>query len=123
LYDEKKKSLVPIIHFFRYSEYLPKLTNGIYVARGNNSYYLNLFKNGKINEDDLAFLLNMIFGDKLDYILIENIYEFCNKISYDISPKVFDFPKHIFATPEYDFLIQKSLRSVLSSMYETFKSD
>jgi len=112
---QKKMSLHPVIHFFRYSEYLPKKTNGIYIAKGNNNYYLDIYRESRINIDNLVFLFDIIFQDKKNYILMDKVYEFCQKSSYDISVKVFPLRKHIFSTPDYDDLIRKALRELIVS--------
>ena len=112
---EETKSLQPVIHFFRYSEYLPKQTNGIFIAKGTNSYYLDLYKHGKVDVQSLIFLFEIIFQDKMDFVLMDKINEHCQKTSYDISIKVFTLDKHIFSTPDYDNLVKKSLRSTIVS--------
>lgn len=112
---KESKSLQPIIHFFRYSEYLPKQTNGIFIARGNNSYYLNLCKPEKLDVQSLIFLFEIIFQDNMDFVLMDKINEHCQKTSYDISVKIFKLDTHIFSTPDYDNLIKQALRKIIVS--------
>ncbi|MBC8200011.1 MAG: hypothetical protein H8E80_08215 [Desulfobacteraceae bacterium] len=112
---KETKSLQPVIHFFRYSEYLPKQTNGIFIARGNNSYYLDLYKHEKIDVQSLIFLFEIIFQDKMDFVLMDKTNEHCQKTSYDISIKVFTLDKHIFSTLDYDDLVKQTLRRIIVS--------
>jgi hypothetical protein len=111
----KTKSLQPVIHFFRYSEYLPKQTNGIFIARGSNSYYLDLYKHEKLDVQSLIFLFEIIFQDKMDFVLMDKLNEHCQKTSYDISVKVFTLDKHVFSTPDYDNLVKQALRRIVVS--------
>jgi len=112
--SKTKASLEPIKHCcFRYSENLPKKTNEIFIAKQPLRYFLNLNNEPQDMKDNLVFLFNIIFEDKLDYVLMEKIYDFCLKTSYDISVKVFVYDKHIFAKPDYDELIQGALRKLL----------
>lgn len=110
----KTKSLQPVIHFFRYSEYLPKQTNGIFVAKGSNGYYLDLYKDEKFDIQSLVFLFEIIFQDKMDFVLMDRINGHCQETSYDISVKVFIFDTHIFSTPDYDNLVKQALREIVS---------
>ena len=112
---QKRTSLHPILHFFRYSEYLPKQTNEIYIAKGNNNYYLNIYQDSQFNIDSLVFLFGIIFQDKMNFELMDKVYDFCQKTSYDISVKVFPPHKHIFSTPDYDDLIRTALRKLIVS--------
>lgn len=105
----KKTSLHPVIHFFRYSENLPKITEGIWIGK-NLNYYLDLYKDGQIAIEKLVFLFDIVFEEKIDLPLVEKVYDFCKKVAYDMSAKVFSFDKHFFATPDYDDLIRAALR-------------
>lgn len=107
-------SLEPVKHCFRYSENLQKKTNELFIAKPLR-YFLNLNIEREAIKDELSFLFNIIFEDKLDYILIGKTNDFCRKTSYDIWVKVFTYEKHVFANPDYDDLILSSLRKLLTS--------
>lgn len=109
---KKGTSLHPIIHCFRYSEYLRPKTNGLYIAE-KLTYYLNLYKNGEIKQADLVFLFELVFENKLDHKLMDKVYKFCCDVSYNNSVQVFSLDKHIFATPSYDEIVQNALRSLM----------
>ncbi|MFC1874091.1 hypothetical protein ACFLYX_02180 [Chloroflexota bacterium] len=105
-----KPSLNPVKNCFRYSENLPKKTNGLYVAK-SLKYFLNLENTGEIDINDLVFLFEAIFKDKVDFELMEKINSFCRDMSYAKSAQVFD--NHIFASPSYDDLVKESLRKMV----------
>lgn len=103
----------PVSYCMRRANGLPKKTDGIFIFEGNQVYYLDLYKDGGIKINKLVVLFKSIFGDKLDYKLIESIYNFCYKISKEKCLYLFsDIGKHVFATHDYDMLIKKSLQNV-----------
>ncbi len=112
LFGHRQTSLHSIINFFRYSEKLPKKTNGIYLAK-SNKYYLNMYRNNKIDISELVFLFHLIFADKLNYELIQKINDFCTMLAYNVGVKIFDINKHRFANPDYDNMIYDSLRKTM----------
>jgi hypothetical protein len=107
-----KTALNPVIHFFRYSEFIAKKSNGLFYAKGRK-YYLDLYKNNTLNIDDLTFLLGTVLGDKVDSEIIDKVNSFCSDISYGKSVEVYSLSKHIYATPDYDELIRNALRNLI----------
>ncbi|PKN17218.1 MAG: hypothetical protein CVU71_16935 [Deltaproteobacteria bacterium HGW-Deltaproteobacteria-6] len=107
-----KTALLPVIHCFRYSADIPKKTNGIYIAK-NSKYYLNIYQNGDVEVNKLAFLFNLIFKENINSELVKNIYEHCCTMSYEKSVEVFSVGEHPFATSTYDELIYEALRMLI----------
>ncbi len=107
-----KTSLHPVIHCFRYSAEIPPKTNGIYIAK-NLKYFLNLYRDAKIDIDELTFLFELVFENNFEVKMLQNVYEFCRSLSYEKNVSVFLVDKHIFAQPDYDDLIKVSLRNLL----------
>lgn len=106
---DKKTSLQPLLHFFRYSENLPKITGGVFVAK-NLNYFLDLYKDKTIQQEKLVYLFKLVFSQGIDYKLMKTINDFCIKFSYDISPKVYTLQKHIFAASKFDDFVEDALR-------------
>src|SRR5665811_979925 len=62
--------LTPVVKFFRYSEYLPKKTDGIFIAKQLN-YYLDLDSEVAIDKGKLAYLFGLILEEKADFTTAE----------------------------------------------------
>lgn len=99
-----------ISHLFRHCDEIPKITKGVFQALGKQQYFLNLYKDGKINKEDLKFILKKIFSNKkLSIADVDKISEFCNKIATEKNVYIFDIRNHIFHNPKYDSLIRDAL--------------
>jgi hypothetical protein len=111
---EGKKLLGTVSHFFRYSEHIPKKTDGLYVALRPNKYFINISdENGQVNIDDLIFLFSKVVEDKLNYQHANLIKDKCVEGAYSMSTNIFDPTKHKFANTKYDDLIEQALRKLL----------
>ncbi|MBU4311192.1 MAG: hypothetical protein KJ706_00520 [Candidatus Omnitrophica bacterium] len=104
----------PVSSCIRHTDMLPKKTRGIFTAQGKQVYFLNIYRDGKTDPVDISFLLEIIFGDKLDAALMNQIYDFCCKISSEKSIYVFEnIDKHIFANHDYGEIIKEALRDAV----------
>lgn len=100
----------PVSDLFRHATELPKITKGIYVPKRDYKYYLNLYKNGKIDEENLVFLIKIIFnGKNLSISNLEDINNFCSHIAHDESAFVLNPSENIFWKHEYDDIIREAL--------------
>lgn len=104
----------PVSACIRHTDTLPKKTRGIFTAQGKQVYFLNIYRDGKTNLEDISFLFEIIFEDKLGAALMNQIYDFCCKISSEKSIYVFEnIDKHIFANHDYDEIIKEALRDAV----------
>jgi len=101
--------LHPLRNFFRYTENLPRKTDGIYVASAN-VYYLGLLADGAIDKTKLAFLFRLVLEDRADFAMIGEIGDFCRDRAYDTAVKVLPLGHQSFASQEIDRLIVDALR-------------
>ncbi len=100
----------PVEAVFRRANYLTANTRKIFSNQGESTYFLDLYKNGKIDISELTFLFKKVFEDKLNKQLMDEVFLFCCSISKERSLEVFDrLEKHIFATHDYGELIKESL--------------
>lgn len=102
----------PVSDFIRHKEALVRKTNSIYRILGDQKYCLDLISNDHFKVQELAYLLCLIFGTKLnnqlqeDYLkLSENIYK---KSIFIYSSEDFSFFK-----PKYDDVINSALDEYL----------
>ncbi len=99
-----------ISHLFRHCDEIPKITKGVFKAIGKQKYFLDLYKNNKINVEDLKFIFKKIIIDKkLTIPEVDKITEFCNRIATEKNVFIFDIKNHIFHNPKYDYLIRDAL--------------
>ena len=104
----------PVAALFRRRNDLTAKTRKIFSNQGDSIYFLDIFKEGKIDISGLDFLFKTIFEDKLSHDLMNEVYLFCCSISKGKSLDVFDkLEKHIFATHDYDELIKESLINIV----------
>ena len=102
----------PVSDFIRHKEALVRKTNGLYRTLRDQKYCLDLMPNDHFKVQELAYLLYLIFGTKLnnqlqeDYLkLSENIYQ---KSIFIHSSEDFSFFK-----PKYDDVINSALDEYL----------
>ena len=108
----KKGNEHKVSNLIRHSDEIPKRTKGIYktAKSRDQKYYLDLYKDGKINTANLKFLLRQVFGNKkLSHSEIDNLCVFFNDISAAKSIYVFDIKEHKFHNPKYDIIIRDAL--------------
>ena len=105
-----KRNESPVSHLYRHTDILPKKTKGIYNnTLGKQKYYLNVSMDASLSKEKLSFLFSKIFDNRhLSYSELNDIYDYCNEISFSKSIYLFD-TSHIFSRVEYD----QSIREVL----------
>lgn len=104
------RKLPAIVHFFRYTETLAKKVSGYYMA-DSLKYYLNL---KSTDADDMTAKLEMlfsrVFGNALTSDVMQEIVNKSTDYAYVQAADLFDRGRHIYATIEYDDIIERSLR-------------
>lgn len=106
-------SLPPVVKFYRYTEYLPKKTEGIYVAKGNNNFYLDIDTQGVVDPAKLTYLFKLVLDDQADLAFAEAIADFCRDRAYDIAVRVIPQTEPNFASLEHDRLMKSALRNLV----------
>jgi hypothetical protein len=106
-------ALPPVVKFYRYTENLPKKTEGLYAAKGNNKYYLDLEPDAAVAQVQVSYLFKLVLGDQADFTLAEAITDFCRDRAYDIAIRVFPQSEPNFASLDYDRLIETALRNLV----------
>jgi len=104
--------LTPVVKFFRYSEYLPKKTDGIFIAKQLN-YYLDLDSEVAIDKGKLAYLFGLILEEKADFTTAEALGSYCRDRAYDIAVQVLPPNAPTFASLEFDRLVESALRELV----------
>lgn len=99
----------PASHLIRHTDSLPRKTRAIFKASGKNRYYLDLYENGSLSMEKLAYMFWLVLGNSIDSDNIENINEYCRDVVYNKSIYVFDPDEHKFSTPEYDELVRSGI--------------
>lgn len=95
---------------FRRLTNLPKKTKGLYFSGGNSLYFLELSKEGKINKENLSYLLKQIWGGKkLSSKEVEEVYNYLCTTASKMSIYVFDLTGRVFSKPIYDSEVKDSL--------------
>lgn len=100
----------PVSNLYRHTDELPKKTKGIFKALGKQKYFLDIFKDSEISNENLNFLFNLIFDKNvLSSTEIYEISNFCNDIASNKNIYIFDPREHIFLNPKYDGIIRDVL--------------
>jgi hypothetical protein len=109
--DGVRASLQPLVKFFRYSEYLPKKTEGIFVAK-NLNYFLDLESDGRVERSKLSYLFGLVLADKVDLGMADRVHEYCRERAYELAAKVRPAGSPSFASSQLDQLVEAALRSL-----------
>ena len=109
-----------VSYLFRHNNSMKQKTKAIYSWSGDQQYYLDIYRNGKIDKSNLGYLLYRIFAGKLTSEQIDGISDYCNKVSDAHSIYLFDVVTHEFAYPKYNRIIKESLIESVSkkSLYD-----
>jgi hypothetical protein len=111
LFPEELKYEDAASHFIRHTDQLPRKTRGIYSAskKRENKYFLDVSKEGEIDQDRLSYLVWLVVGNQLKPEGIEEFNEFCASVAYDHSVRLFEHEKHIFASPRFDEVLRNTI--------------
>ena len=71
-YRSSSKIEHPASDIIRHSDKLPRSTKNIFSKTGKNQYFLDVMKNDSIDTEKLAYIIFLVFGNKLNH---SNIYE------------------------------------------------
>ena len=111
LFPEELKYEDAASHFIRHTDQLPRKTRGIYSAskKRDNKYYLDVSREGEIDQSRLSYLVWLTVGSQLKPEGIGEFNELCASIAYDHSVRLFEHEKHIFASPKFDDVLRSSI--------------
>lgn len=99
-----------VSHLLRHTDALPKITKGIFNAKGKQKYYLDLYKEDTFSEKDLIFLFQKLFDHKkLHYSNLEKLNKFFVEIAHNYNIYLFQIDKHIFTKSKFDQIIKDIL--------------
>ncbi len=109
-----------VSYLFRHNNNMKQKTKAIYSWSGNQKYYIDVYRNNKLDKSNLGYLLYKIFGGKLTSKQIDEISDYCNKVSDDRSIYLFDVVNHKFSYPKYNRIIKEALIESVSkrSLYD-----
>jgi len=109
--DGARGGLQPLVNFFRHSMYLPKKTEGIFVAR-NMNYFLDLESESRVEQSKLSYLFGLVLGGKADLAMADQVHAYCRERAYELAAKVRPAGSPSFASSQFDQLIEAALRSL-----------
>lgn len=108
----------PVSHLIRHTDALPKKTKGLFKALGNQKYYLDVYQEDELSQNDLAYLFWLVFEGKLNPETVNGLVNFLNAIAYEKNIFVFDLKKHIFSNPIFDDIIRDALIDSIVSKHK-----
>ena len=111
----KKGNIHVVSSIFRHNSQMVQKTRGLYVYTGKYEYYLNLYKNSNLSQDNLSYLFWKVFKDNISSESADRVLQYCNEISREESIFLFDMSKHVFSMPEYDTIIKDALMDAIIS--------
>ncbi|KKG53863.1 hypothetical protein [Methanosarcina mazei] len=100
---------------FRRNTGLPGKTNWIYKYTGEKKYYLDIYDGSEIYREKLSYLFWIIFEGNVSSQKRDEIINFCNEISANMSIFVFDSTEHLFSMPVCDILVKDCLMDSIIS--------
>ncbi len=99
-----------IFNLLRHAVDVQMATDCIFQFPGESTYYLDVFANGAIDLNKLAFLFHKIFANELSAADIDKISQFCNKLAKESMFIMFrDINRHIFRELSYNGTIADAL--------------
>ena len=110
----KKGTEHPVSVIIRHTDALPKKVNRIFRAPGDQKYYLDLTKNGKIDLDKLAYLFKKIFENNLNVTNVDEILDHCKSIFIKNANFLYENGSP-FSHPKYDFDINEAAENAVFS--------
>lgn len=115
--DLGKKSGIehPMSNLIRHTDDLSKKVKMLYDnSSGDNRYFLNiLYPDGEVNPDNLEYMLEVIFEDKIDYSMIDDLSNFLNDSTRSEAIYVLDLNNKNFLDAHYDELFENALISIV----------
>jgi hypothetical protein len=111
----KNRANVHVVSYlFRHNNKMKQKTKDIYSFSGDQQYYLNVFRDGKLQVEDLGYLFYKVFEGNLNGEQIEEISSICTQISDDHSIYLFDVATHEFAYPQFHSDIKNAVIDSIS---------
>lgn len=105
-------NLPPVAGLFQRGE-LNKKTKKIFKSKSNGKYYLDVSKEGEIEEDKLEFLFKKVVGEvELDLEQLERLNQFCSDISNNEAIYLYESGSTRFSTPQYDEVLWNVIMSL-----------
>ena len=102
----------PVSDFIRHKEALVRKTNGLYRTLRGQKYCLDLMANNHIKIQELAYLLWLVFGKKINNQLLEDFLKLSESI-YQKSIFIYAPEDFSFFQPKYDDEIKNALEEYL----------
>lgn len=104
-----------VSHLIRHTDTIPKKTKSIFVARGEQKYYLNLCESGNVSQDRIIYLFKLIFENRMDLTQIERerISDLCLSISENEGIVIYDNIGSSFIVPKYNDLISDAITDAI----------
>jgi hypothetical protein len=102
---------ISVVNLVRHSDQISKLVRGLFKAKGDQKYFLDIFKDGSISKDNLKYLFKRILDETiLDSVIIDELANFCCRIAHEKSIYIYDdLKKYIFSKASYDDTIKDTL--------------
>ena len=104
-----------VVSVFRHNNQMVQKTQAIYRYTGDYEYYLDLYKDGMFSCDKLSYLFWKIFQGNIEHRQVDQIADYCTKVSSKESIFLFDMGKHVFGMPTYDRILKDSLLDSIRS--------
>ncbi|RDU38920.1 hypothetical protein DRW41_05025 [Neobacillus piezotolerans] len=101
-----------VSHLIRHTDALPKKTKGLFMAAGNQKYYLNVTSNDRyLHKEKISYILSLIFDDEnlKKYETIIEVESFCKELAYQEAPFLFNIGEDNFTSHEYDDIITEAI--------------
>lgn len=105
----------PVSDFIRHKEALVRKTNGLYRTLRDQKYCLDLMANNHIKIQELAYLLWLVFGKKINNQLLEDFLKLSESI-YQKSIFIYGSGDFSFFKPKYDDEINNALDEYLINL-------
>jgi len=108
-----------ISYLIRHTDAIPKKTNFIYTAPGQQKYYLDIAEEGKVNKQKLEEVFRIIFksNDLIEYDELVEIFKKMNNLTYDKAVMIYNNFSRSYISPVYDEIIKESLLSGVLEYY------
>jgi len=112
LYGKKGNEHI-VSNLIRHTDILPKKTKGIYMAPGNQKYFLDIVHNDNISIDKLSYIIKCVLPKDIEYNDVLSIFEKFKTNSYNEAVYLNNNLNNSFINPHYDDMIKNAFEEAI----------
>jgi hypothetical protein len=105
----------PVSDLMRHTDGLPPKVRSLYIAPGQQKYYLDIAQAGTIDSSRLSYLLCRVINRPVSVEDGQRVYDFCKRVAYEEAVYLFNPEGHLFADTRLDDTLRQAVREAIVS--------